>query len=331
MQDVIALATQYGIALVFLGTFATRLGAPVPGSAVLVIAGGLVMSGELGATASLTAAVAGNLLGDAAWFYAGRRYGARVMRLLCKVSLSPDSCVRRSEALITDWGGMSLLAAKFVPGVSVVAAPMAGALHMPLRRFVAFDTLASLAWSALYLGLGFVFGNQVQAVLDAMAGAGTVGGALLAALLVIWLGNRWWRRRAMRRSLAVPRISVGELLDLIDGEPAPVILDVRGDASAGLNPQRIPGAIAVRLKELEQFIPQLPTDREVVLYCDCPNEVSAARAASVLAARGIRRARPLAGGLAAWLAATPGVRAAGTAGPAPEPASALRTVAGQQP
>jgi len=305
MQALLSLATQYGIALVFIGTFATRLGAPVPGSAVLVVAGGLVMAGQLGAAATLAAAVAGNLLGDAVWFYAGRRYGYRVMRLLCKVSLSPDTCVRRSESLITDWGGISLLAAKFVPGVSVVAAPMAGALRMPLRRFVAFDTLASLAWSALFLALGFVFGNQIQAVLDAMAGAGAIGAALLLALLALWLGSRWWRRRALQRSLSMPRISVEELLELLTEDPAPVILDVRGDAGAELQPQRIPGAISVRLQDLEQFVSQLPRDREVVLYCDCPNEISAARAASVLSARGIARARPLAGGLEAWLAAQP--------------------------
>ena len=130
MQELLSLATERGVAVVFFATLAARLGAPIPASAVLVVAGGLVAMGQIPLWSTVLGALLGNLLGDAAWFYAGRRFGHRMMRLLCKVSLSPDTCVRQSESLITRWGGASLIAAKFVPGVSVVAPPMAGALHM---------------------------------------------------------------------------------------------------------------------------------------------------------------------------------------------------------
>lgn len=295
------MATRHGVSVVFLATLAARLGAPVPASAVLVVAGGLIAAGELSLAAVLAVAVLANLLGDGAWYYAGRRFGYRVMRLLCKVSMSPDSCVRRSETLITDWGGTSLLAAKFVPGVSVVAPPMAGALKMPLARFTLFDAIAGLIWTGVFVALGWMFSQQIQEVLDAMANAGGVGAALLAALIVIGVGVRWWRRRSALRDLNVERISVQELRDLLTGENEPVVIDVRSEAAAAIDPRRIPGAVLIHPQGIEHQLTQLPRDREIVLYCDCPNEISAAKAAAVLTRHGFVRVRPLRGGLQAWV------------------------------
>ena len=300
MQELLELATRHGVTVVFLATLAARLGAPVPASAVLVVAGGLVAAGELSLAAVLGVAVLANVLGDWAWYYAGRRFGHRVMRLLCKVSISPDSCVRRSESLITDWGGASLLAAKFVPGVSVVAPPMAGALHMPLLRFTLFDAAAGLIWTGVFVALGWVFSQQIQAVLDAMANAGAVGAALLVALIIIGVGMRWWRRRAVLRDLDMMRIGVDELRALLDGDSAPVVIDVRSEAAAAIDPRRIPGALPIHPEGIERHVPQLPRDREIVLYCDCPNDFSAAKAAAVLVRHGFVRVRPLRGGLQAW-------------------------------
>jgi len=301
MQQLLDLAMRHGVSVVFLATLAARLGAPVPASAVLVVAGGLIAAGQLSLLPVLAVAVVANVLGDAAWYYAGRRFGYRVMRLLCKVSMSPDSCVRRSETLITDWGGTSLLAAKFVPGVSVVAPPMAGALKMPFARFTAFDALAGLVWTAVFVALGWVFSEQIQEVLDAMANAGSVGGALLVALIAIGIGVRWWRRRAALRDLNVERIGVHELRDLLAGESAPVLIDVRSEAAAAIDPRRIPGAMLIDLPGIERGMAQLPRDREIVVYCDCPNEVSAAKAAALLVRAGFVRVRPLRGGLQAWV------------------------------
>jgi len=301
MHDLLELATRHGVSVVFLATLAARLGAPVPASAVLVVAGGLIATGQLSLVAVLAVGVLANVLGDGAWYYAGRRFGYRVMRLLCKVSMSPDSCVRRSETLITDWGGTSLLAAKFVPGVSVVAPPMAGALKMPLSRFTLFDALAGLVWTGVFVGLGWVFSQQIQDVLDAMANAGGVGAALLVALIVIGIGTRWWRRRVALRDLNVERIGVHELRELLSGESAPVVIDVRSEAAAAIDPRRIPGAVMIHPSGIEHQVPHLPRDREIVLYCDCPNEVSAAKAAAALTRLGFVRARPLRGGLQAWM------------------------------
>ncbi|MBO9512869.1 MAG: VTT domain-containing protein [Variovorax sp.] len=307
MEQLILLMVEHAIAVVFVATFCARVGLPVPASPLLVVAGGLVAIAQPAMLVALVAASwLANVLGDAVWFYAGRLYGYRFMRLLCKISMSPDSCVRRSETLIGRWGGMSLVLAKFVPGVSVIAPPMAGALGMSSWRFVAYDTAAALLWTGLFLALGFIFRDQIQAVLDALSQAGSIAVAALVVVLAAMLAVRYWRRRTFLRLTGMPRVSVGELLTLMDGDPPPIVIDVRGEAGVQVDPRRIPGALPIALKDLQQRRVELPfegDDREIVLYCSCPNEVSAALAAQALASRGLKRARPLAGGLDAWVEA----------------------------
>jgi membrane protein DedA with SNARE-associated domain/rhodanese-related sulfurtransferase len=304
MAQLMSLLVQNAILVVFAASFAARLGLPVPAAAVLVVTGALLAAGDVSVPGVVAAAVVANLLGDGAWFYAGRRFGYRFMRLLCRISLSPDTCVRRGESLITDWGGMSLVAAKFVPGVSVVAPPMAGALGMSVRRFIGFDIGAALVWTGLFLGLGWVFRNQIQEVLAVMAQAGGIATAALGVLLLVILAVRYWRRRAFMRLTGMPRITVDELHEMLSSEEPPLVIDVRGKAGVQIDPRRIPGALPYTLRELQnrQLMLLLDQNRDVVLYCNCPNEVSAAQAARVLLARGARRALPLTGGLDAWVA-----------------------------
>jgi rhodanese-related sulfurtransferase len=154
----------------------------------------------------------------------------------------------------------------------------------------------------VYLGLGVVFEARVERVLELLAGGGIVGIAVLLALLAAFIGYRWYRRREFRRSADVPRISVDELRALLQNGRAPVIIDVRASASVQMDPRQIPGALTVELARVEMLARQLPSGQEIVLYCNCPNEASAARAAVLIAQGGARYARPLAGGLDAWFA-----------------------------
>eukprot|EP01136_Pigoraptor_vietnamica_P002700 Opistho-1_new@31011 len=220
MRTLIELLIQHGVLLVFVVTLAARIGAPLPAAPLLVVAGGLAAAGDLSWPLALFMAILANVLGDGVWYQAGRAYGHRVMKLLCRISLSPDSCVRQSETLIARWGGSSLLAAKFLPGISVVAAPMAGALGMSLPRFLAFDVLAGALWSGVFLVLGFLLSDQIQQTLDMLASAGIY--ALLALLLIVagLVARRWWRRRRFLRDVETARISVDEAIALIDqGQP----------------------------------------------------------------------------------------------------------------
>jgi membrane protein DedA with SNARE-associated domain/rhodanese-related sulfurtransferase len=302
MHELVALLLDHGALIIFAVTLVARLGAPVPASPLLVVAGSLVMAGQISMATALAVSTAANVLGDGAWFVAGRRYGYRVMRQLCRISLSPDSCVQQGESLITRWGGSSLIAAKFVPGVSVVAAPMAGALGMSTARFLAFSVVSAVVWTLAFMALGMVFSDQIQQIFDIMASTGGMATAVLVLAIAALAAVRYWQRRRFLRELDIPRIGVDELHALMEQGRDPLVIDVRSDASTQVDARRIPGAIPVHLRDIHARGADLAPDREIVLYCNCPNEVSAAHAAGVLVKRGLLRARPLAGGLDAWVA-----------------------------
>ena len=316
-HEIIALMAQYGVLLVFLNVLVTQLGAPLPAVPTLVVAGSLAAAGgPLALAGTMAAVVAGCLLGDSFWYVAGRRYGAGVMRLLCRISLSPDSCVQRSELRFQRWRGQVLLVAKFVPGLSTVGSSLVGAMRLRWPAFMLFDGLGSLLWAALWTGLGYTFAASVDRVLSAVASAGTLAIQLLLALLVLYVLARWWQRRRLLHTLRMARITVDELHQAMRTERAPVVVDVRPEPSRQLDTRVVPGALLVDAQGIDRTVHDIPLDRELVLYCNCPNEVSAARAAKVLIAQGYRRVRPLLGGLEAWDAAGYGVEHVPVAGDA---------------
>jgi membrane protein DedA with SNARE-associated domain len=185
MDDLVPLLLRHGPLLVFVVTLAARAGAPLPAAPLLVVAGGLGALGQMPLGVTIGLSLLANLLGDVVWFVAGRVLGYRVLRLLCRVSLSPDSCVRQSEDLFGRWGGLSLVAAKFVPGVSVIAAPMAGALRMTWTGFLAWNVVAAATWTAVYMGLGALFRFEITRALAVLADAGVKALFVIAALVVL--------------------------------------------------------------------------------------------------------------------------------------------------
>jgi membrane protein DedA with SNARE-associated domain/rhodanese-related sulfurtransferase len=303
MNDLVALLSAQGAAVVFLATLATRLGAPVPAAPFLVVAGGLAVGGQLSFIAVLLAAVLGNILGDGAWFLAGRRWGYRVMRFLCRISLSADTCVRRSESILGRWGGLSLIAAKFVPGVSVVAPPMAGALGMSNTRFLTYETLAALIWSLGFLALGGVFHAAIQDVLAVMSSVGltaTLVGALLLAVFVAW---RYRERRIARQIEDIEHVEVAALREALAIGARLVVVDLRSAETRKIDDRTVPGAVGITYGELDDRLAELQAARELVVFCDCPNDETAIAAARLLSKAGLPRVRVLAGGIAAWAAA----------------------------
>lgn len=232
MDDLVTLLSAQGAAVVFFATLATRLGAPVPAAPFLVIAGGLSVGGQVSFAAVLAAALVGNILGDGAWFLAGRRWGYRVMRLLCRISLSADSCVRRSEAILGRWGGLSLIAAKFVPGVSVVAPPMAGALGMSNTRFLSYETVAALIWTLGFLLLGRIFHAAIQDVLAVLSSVGLTAAAVGTLVLVAFVAWRYRRRRIALAADDIEHIEAGALREAFAAGARPTLIDVRSAEDA---------------------------------------------------------------------------------------------------
>lgn len=302
-HDIILLIAQYGLLLIFFNVLIEQLGVPVPAVPTLMVAGAQVASGQMQPVAVIGVAVLACLVGDLLWFCAGRRYGAGVMRTLCRISLSPDSCVKQSELRFQRWRGGVLVIAKFVPGLSTVAPPLVGAMGLRLSSFILLDGLGSLLWATVAVGLGYACAAQIDHLLTTIADAGAVALELVAALLVLYILLKWWQRRRLLRTLRMSRITPDELHQaLVDDAPV-VVIDVRPHASRLLDDRAVPGALLIDTTGIDHTVHDIALDRELVLYCNCPNEVSAAKLAKVLMAQGYERVRPLLGGLDAWDAA----------------------------
>ena len=297
--DLITLVDHYGLLLIFIGVLIEQIGIPVPSMPILIVAGALSAAGQLPWIGIVLVALVGCLLPDLIWYWTGRRFGVRVIRALCRVSLSPDSCVHRSELQFQRWRDWALLLAKFVPGLSVVAPPLVGALGLRLRAFVMLDGLGSLLWIGFSTALGYAFSRQIG-LLDKVGDFGTLVLVIVAALLVLYMVVKWWRRRQAQIALRMTRFTVARLHHAVAGGHAPLILDVRSPVARDLDPRAIPGALLADTDDLFNSLRGVPFGREIVSYCNCPNEATAAKVAKFLIAAGYRHARPLLGGLDAW-------------------------------
>jgi len=301
LRDLVA---QYGPLLVFVNVLAAAIGLPVPAMPTLVLFGAMAamhpaMIGSQLLTV-LVMSVFGALIGDTAWYLAGRRYGGTTLKTICRLSLSRDTCVKKTERFFGRYGVRVLAVARFIPGLSLVSVPMAGALHTRYRTFAGYDALGAALWTIVGLAAGLVFYRQIDWL---FAGASRLGRAVLlviVALLVVYAAVRWMRRRALIRQLATARIGVDELERLLRAPSAPVVLDVRSPEHRKLDPFTIPGAQFADERRIEDIVARYPLTQKFVVYCSCPNEVTAAPMAKRLLDAGFTDALPLRGGLDAW-------------------------------
>jgi len=307
MTDITPFLQHPALWLVGLNTLLHEIGVPVPLTPTVLVAGASSITGGSHPLLVIAVVAAAMVAGNAAWFAAGRRYGSGVLKLLCRVSLSPDTCVRRTEDSFGRWGWSSLIVGRFIPGVSLVAPPLAGALGMSWLRFVLLSTASGTLWALLIVGAGMLFHAQLEPAIRALAAFGGEALGVIGVLVAAYVVWRWTQRRRAARRLDVPRLTVKELKAQLDAGAEPVIIDVRGASMRTLDPRRIPTAIALDVDAIETGSTDFPLDRDIVLYCNCPNEASAAHGARLLQTRGFRRARPLLGGLDAWIVAGYGI------------------------
>jgi membrane protein DedA with SNARE-associated domain/rhodanese-related sulfurtransferase len=311
MPQLAHLIQTYGLVLVFGVVLLEQIGLPIPAFPALIVAGALAVDGQVNWALCLLASVAACLASDYFWFRAGRFYGKRILRLLCRISLSPDSCVNQTEDNFRRFGPKSLVVAKFIPGFNTVAPPLAGAMGTGTARFIWLSVAGALLWSGVGLALGALFHDSVDSVLQVFESMGVAALETLLALLALFVLYKYIERRRFLRQNAIPRIHVEELRALIDGGHDPVIIDTRGITARELE-AAIPGALVYGDCDREGLMAALDKDRHIVVYCSCPNDVTAAQVAKEFLANGFHRARPLHGGLDAWnahLAAIPAQRA----------------------
>jgi membrane protein DedA with SNARE-associated domain/rhodanese-related sulfurtransferase len=302
-NDLSSLVSQYGLAIVFGNVFAEQIGLPIPAIPTLVVAGAYAVDGKLSLVAVFAVALLACVIADLSWYLAGRIYGNRVMRMLCAISLTPDSCVSQTEDRFQRWGVNALLIAKFVPGIALLAPPVAGATRIGWLRYLVFNTTGGALWVAAGMGGGMLLGEQIQGLLAYLQRYGIEAVLVLAAIVVGYVAFKWWERHRFYRMLRMARISVDELHRLMDLGATPLVVDVRSAIARSVEPRYIPGAVHLPLHGFEEHIKELPRDREIILYCNCPNEASAAQVAKLLINAGFVRVRPLLGGLEAWIAA----------------------------
>lgn len=297
------MSSQFGLALVVGNVLLDQIGFPVPAVPTLIVAGAVAADRPWWGGELFLGAAAACVIADAGWYVAGRLYGNRVMKMLCRISLSPDSCVSDTQLRFERWGANAIVIAKFVPGLAIIAPPLAGALRMGFLRFLALSALGAALWVGAFLGAGMLLKPQIDRWLPRVADFGGMAVAVIGVLLAGYITFKWWERHRFYAMLRMARISVAELYQLMEAQRAPLIVDVRSPSARALEPRRIPGALHLPLDQVSTHVRELPRDRDIVLYCTCPNEASAAKVAKLLIDQGFVRVRPLHGGLDAWIAA----------------------------
>ena len=267
MNETFDFLIRHGYTVLFVWVFAEQAGLPLPAVPFLLAAGALAGLGQMNFAAALALAVLASLLSDTLWYEIGRRRGANVLNFLCRISLEPDSCVRRTESVFARHGARSLLVAKFVPGLNTAAPPLAGVFQMRLGHFLLYDAAGSLLWAGSFMLLGFAFSDQFEMVAQHALALGSWLLVLVVGGLGAYIGWKYIQRQRFLHSLRVARISPDELKQKIEGGEEVLIVDLRHAVDFDADPEVIPGAVHLDMEDLDAAQDAIPRDRDVILYC----------------------------------------------------------------
>ncbi len=305
MSIALAFFVHYAYAILFLWVLVEQVGVPIPSIPVLLTAGTLVATHQLRGTLAVFSVLAACALADSFWYILGRRYGNAVLRLLCRLSFEADTCVNKTQGYFHKRGAVTLLFAKFIPGLSTVAAPIAGQTGMPYARFIAYDLSGSLLWTLAYVLCGFFFGDFAKRSGPFFAMLGHFAVAIFVVMVLGLMFHRFWKQRRFLLSVRELRLEPAELLDMIEtadrqGNIPPYIVDLRHPLDYLPDPRVLPHTVRVSPSELTAHQTLIPRDRDIILYCTCPSEETSAKVALQLHSLGISRVRPLRGGFEGW-------------------------------
>jgi membrane protein DedA with SNARE-associated domain/rhodanese-related sulfurtransferase len=282
MELPIHILMVYGYLLLAGWVLVEQLGLPLPAMPVLLAAGALSAEHELNFGLAFLVSLAAALTADITWFLVGRRYGHHVLRILCKLSLEPTICVRKTQDSFGRRRELTLVIAKFVPGLATLAPPVAGENGMGFGRFLLFDSMGASLWLLVLLGVG------------------RFSGALLVLGIVGFFVYRLYRRRVFMNELVQARVEPADLKGQLDAGELVYIVDLRHPLELLPDPFTLPGAVHFSPDGLAERHTEIPRDRDIVLFCTCPSEATAAKTAMTLHKLGIERVRPLRGGYDEW-------------------------------
>jgi membrane protein DedA with SNARE-associated domain/rhodanese-related sulfurtransferase len=290
----------YGYVLLFAWVLVEQMGVPLPATPILVAAGALSAEHQLSFPLALLAGLSATLMADSAWYLIGRKYGHVVLRILCKLSMEPTVCVRRTQDSFGRRREVTLMIAKFVPGLATLAPPVAGENGMNFARFAFYDGIGATLWLTALLALGRFFGDILKHDPSLLNWVGRFSGALLLVGILVFFGVRVYRRRVLLKKLIQSRLEPEELKRLLDAGAPVYIVDLRHPLELLPDPFTLPGALHLSPDTLAARHLEIPRDRDVVLYCTCPSEATSAKTAMTLQKLGIERVRPLRGGFDEW-------------------------------
>jgi membrane protein DedA with SNARE-associated domain len=269
MSDFLSLVARQGYLIIFLTVFVEAIGLPVPAALALVAGGAAAASGVLRAPVALPLAVAGMLLGDSLLYFLGRHTGWALLGLLCKVSVSPETCILRSAESFYRRGRSTLLIAKFIPGVNTMAPPLAGSMKLPFVQFLMLDLVGAGFYALTYGAIGFLFRDFLSVIVRGFRVAGYAVEIVVIAAAIAFIAYRLWRYRKYRIYRVVPRVQVMELAKKLQSEGSGKILlvDVRSHGYYDSGATRIKGSIRIEPNNLSEEVASLPKSKDIYLYC----------------------------------------------------------------
>jgi membrane protein DedA with SNARE-associated domain len=268
MNEMIQFLIRHGYAVLFLWLLFEQLGLPIPAAPLLIAAGVLAGAGQLDLALALGVALIASLLSDHFWYYMGFHRGRKVLSLLCRISLDPDSCVRKTKEIFARHGARSLLVAKFIPGMTAVAPPLAGIFRMPWLRFLLFDGLGAFFWVGIFISVGYLFSHQIEHVAGDTGGMGPWIGLIVPGCLAVYIAWKYIQRQRFLRHLAIARITPEEVKQKFDAGEDLLILDMRDALEFEAEPYTLPGAVHLPVEKLDENYYKIPRNRDIVLYCN---------------------------------------------------------------
>ncbi len=305
LSSVMVLLVHHAYAVLFLWVLIEQGGLPVPSAPLMLAAGTMSAAHRLHVAYALPMVMLACLISDSAWYFLGQRYGSKILNILCKFSMEAATCVSKTQGTVTKRGAVTLLFAKWVPGLSTMAAPIAGQAEIPYSKFVFYDMAGTLMWASAWLFAGRFFGDLAKRSSEFFGTLEHFAVLLVVLMVVAWQVYRLVKRQQFVSELRGLRLEPAQLLAMMDdarkaGEEQPFIVDLRHPLDVLTDPLVLPGALRIGPEDLKLRKAMIPLDRDIVLYCTCPSEETSAKVALELRRMGVRRVRPLRGGLQGW-------------------------------
>jgi len=305
MPIALAFFVHYAYLILFLWVLVEQLGIPVPSIPVLLTAGTLSATHRIHHSYALLVVLLACVLADTLWYALGRRYGKSVLQLLCRLSFEASTCVSKTEGYFSRRGPATLMISKFVPGLSTVAAPIAGQTGMPYPRFFVWDLAGSILWAETFLLAGRFFGDVAKRSAPFFHLLSRFAFAIFILMVLGFFAYRLFKQRKFLQQVRSLRLEPAELKAMMEdaeaqGNTPPFIVDLRHPLDYLPDPRVLPGALRIGPNEIRQHSEIIPRDRDVILYCTCPSEETSAKLALQLHKMGIYRVRPLRGGFDGW-------------------------------